>query len=268
LPARVPAYFDLLIAGFKAGHTGRHVHLGYWHAPPALTTPCSAEEFEAAQARLADVVIDLADLADGQSVLDVGCGFGGTLAAINARWRQMRLCGLNIDPRQLEICGALQPQPTNALTWLQADACALPLRESTFDRVICLEAMFHFRAREVFLAQAAAVLVRGGRLILSDILLRHPGTRAPTDVTALEAIMRRDYGPWPELWIGLDEVTEYARRAGFTLDRIIDGTAQTLPSYRVTAPHPEMPPRSAGSLTRWLHREGYLTYVCLAFTRV
>ena len=52
--------------------------------------------------------------------------------------------------------------------------------------------------------------------------------------------------------------------------RIIEATDQTLPTYRMTAPGDldALPPRpSAGSLMRWLHREGYLSYLCLAFTK-
>jgi cyclopropane fatty-acyl-phospholipid synthase-like methyltransferase len=264
---QVPPYFDGLIAGFHAGRTGRHVHLGYWDAPPPLTALCTAEEFEAAQARLAEIVIDLAELRDGQRVLDVGCGFGGTLAAIDARWHNMRLSGLNIDPRQLEICRTVNPMPTNALMWLEADACAMPVRANAFDRLMCLEAMFHFRSRAMFLAQAAAALTGGGRLALTDILLTRPPVRAPVSIAELEAAMRREYGPWPELWIGLEQIKEYARGAGLILDRAIEATAQTLPSYRITAPADAPPPRSAGSLMRWLHREGFLSYQCLAFIK-
>jgi len=265
-PQKAPPYFDGLIAAFKAGQTGRHVHLGFWNAPPPLSAPCSPEEFAAAQARLADIIIDLADIHDRQRVLDVGCGFGGTLAAIDACRDHMRLVGANIDQRQLEICRTIRARPTNALIWLEADACALPLRKDTFDRVICLEAMFHFRSRADFLAGAAAALAPGGRLALTDILVRLPGSRPPADIAVIEETMRREYGPWPELWIGLDQILEYARCAGLTLDRAIDATAQTLPSYRITTPA-EAPPLSAGSLMRWLHREGYLSYQLLAFSK-
>src|ERR1041385_8219502 len=121
LHAKVPPYFDLLIDGFKSGRAGRHVHLGYWDAPPSLTAPCAVGEFEAAQARLCDTVIDLADLHGGQRVLDVGCGVGGTLDAISARWQRMRLVGLNIDRRQIDICRSIAPRPTNTLEFAIAD---------------------------------------------------------------------------------------------------------------------------------------------------
>jgi MPBQ/MSBQ methyltransferase len=269
VPTRVPPYFDLLIDAFSSGQTGRHVHLGYWDAPP-LASRCAADEFEAAQARLCDIFIELADLSDGQSVLDVGCGFGGTLAAVDSRRQDMRLMGLNIDRRQLDICRTLPARPTNSLSFAMADACAMPFRPNCFDRLLCLEAMFHFPSRHAFLAQAADALRSGGRLALTDILLRNPGDQAPVDIAVLEQTIRREYGPWPRLWAGLDQMLESAHRSGLALERIIDATDQTLPTYRMTAPgdHDAPPPRpSAGSLMRWLHREGYLSYVCLAFTK-
>jgi SAM-dependent methyltransferase len=151
-----------------------------------------------------------------------------------------------------------------------ADACALPFRSEAFDRVFCVEAMFHFRAREVFLREAASVLRRGGRLVLSDILLRAPAGSTSPSVDAIEAAIRGEYGPWPQLWITVDTIVEMARRAGLKLDGVVDATRQTLPTYRVTAPqeHEGLPSRlSAGSVLRWLHSEGYLSYVCMSFEK-
>jgi SAM-dependent methyltransferase len=204
---RVPPYFDLLIDGFKAGRTGRHVHLGYWDAAPPPATPCTAAEFEAAQARLCNIVINLADLNDGQSVLDVGCGFGGTLAAVDDRWQHMRLVGLNIDRRQLDICRTLTPHRTNSLSLVMADADAMPLRPAAFDRLVCLEAMFHFPSRIGFLRQAADALHRCRPPTSCPTLDRHrgemvdqhqdgqqhePDSRAPADQLFLDRQQRLD----------------------------------------------------------------------------
>lgn len=266
----MPPYFDLLIEGFRNGRTGRHVHLGYWDAPPSLSTPCTADEFEKAQARLTDVVIELTDLRDGQAVLDIGCGFGGTLAAVNAKRKNMRLIGVNIDPRQLEICRTIVPREGNNLSFEQADACAMAFEQGRFDRAICLEAMFHFLSRAIFFRQAARVLRAGGKLVVTDIPLSNPGRSAPVETALLEQIMRREYGPWPDLWIDANAVVDAARQAGLALERSVDMTAQTLPSYRITAPRDEdaLPPRpTAGGLMRWLHRNGHLSYLCLSFTK-
>jgi MPBQ/MSBQ methyltransferase len=273
VPPAVPRYFDYLIDAFRAHGAGRHVHLGYWDDPPPLNAACGAQEFADAQARLTDVLIRMADLKAGQTVLDVGCGFGGTLEAA-AKWPSMRLTGINIDKRQLEICRSAAVDG-NALSLVVADACALPFRSQSFDRIFCVEAMFHFRDRAAFLCEAAGVLRDGGRLVISDILLRNPGTNAGVDVATVEELIRSEYGPWPQPWTAVDALLDGAQQAGLTLERSLDMTRQTLPTYRFTAPLPldatldvTLGLRSAGEALRWLHSKGYLSYLCLSFAKL
>jgi cyclopropane fatty-acyl-phospholipid synthase-like methyltransferase len=264
----VPAYFDFLIDEFRRGHGSRDVHLGYWDDPPSLDMPCHSREFETAQARLTEIMIGLADLRGAHDVLDIGCGLGGTLEAL-ARWPDMRLVGINVDRRQLDICRGV-PVVGNSLSLVMADACTLPFRSASFDRVFCVEAAFHFRSRGMFLYEAANALRAGGRLVLSDILLGDPGQDAPYDRDAVAAAIRRDYGPWPQLWVKIEEILDAARHAGLRPDRVIDATRQTLPSYRVTAPqHHDAASAvpSAGEAMRWLHANGHLSYVCLSFVK-
>lgn len=268
MPVTVPRYFDPLIEGFWSGHAGRNVHLGYWDEPPLLSASCSPQEFEAAQARLTEILIDLADLHEGQSVLDVGCGFGGTLEAVGNR-RRLRRAGVNVDRRQLDICRML-PATTGPLWLVLADACALPFRAASFDRVFCVEAMFHFRARDGFLRQAAQVLRPGGRLVVSDILLRRPTGPAALSAAAIETAIGGEYGPWPQPFVNAEEIVNNAGQAGLRLEKTIDATRQTLPTYRVTAPQQQegLPQRpSAGSVLRWLHASGHLSYLCLSLIR-
>jgi MPBQ/MSBQ methyltransferase len=268
VPITVPRYFDLLVEGFWSGRAGRHIHLGYWDEPPPLSAPCGPREFEAAQARLTQILIDLADLHEGQCVLDVGCGFGGTLEAVG-KWPGMRRTGVNVDRRQLDICRTLAA--TSGPLWLVlADACALPFQTAGFDRMFCIEAMFHFRARDGFLREAARVLRPGGCLVLSDILLRRPIEPAPLSAAAIEAAIGGEYGPWPQPFVTIEEIVKDAARAGLRLEQTIDATRQTLPTYRVTAPQQQegLPQRpSAGSVLRWLHAGGRLSYLCLSLIK-
>jgi hypothetical protein len=76
--------------------------------------------------------------------------------------------------------------------------------------------------------------------------------------------------PWPELWVGFDQILDSACESGLVLNRSIKATEQTFPTYWMIAPDDQnaLPPQpAAGSLMRWLHREGYLSYLCLAFTK-
>jgi MPBQ/MSBQ methyltransferase len=267
---RLPAYLDGLIAAYRAGQTGRSLHLGYWDRPPDLAKPCMPGEFAAAQARLTERVIELVALRPGRRVLDVGCGFGGTLAEIGRRSTPVALIGLNIDRRQLELCRSITPRAGSTLALVEADACALPFAPATFDYLFCVEALFHFQSRQLFLAEAARLLHPGGTLLVSDILLRDPGTAAPWHSGTMTTAIRGDYGPWPELWVEASRLQRWAAAEGFDLTSSQDWTAETLPSHRTTAPDdkPERHPNpGAGHVLRWLHSHGWLTYQILVFRR-
>jgi MPBQ/MSBQ methyltransferase len=269
---RVPPYFDGLLEGYRRGEVRRFVHLGYWDAGAP-----EDEDFEGAQQRLDRLHRTLADLHDGQAVLDVGCGFGGTLEAMDATHGGMLLAGVNIDRRQLGICRSLAPAACNEFCWVQADACALPFRAARFDRVLCVEAMFHFRSRRTFFAEAARVLKAGGALVCSDIVLTQAES-AEVPPHVMSAALRQGYGPWPDPWGEEGTHTRLAAGCGFECTAMCDITAHTAPSYRFTAPScadaparivaPETPPALRAALAlRWLHTQGGLSYRCFRFVK-
>ena len=161
----MPAYLDAMLAAHASGRAGRSIHLGYW--PPGQA--CEADDFASAQARLDDFVIDAAAICDGLAVLDVACGLGGLLATLDTRFRGMELTGVNHDPRQLDACHRVRPRPDTILRWVEADACRLPFADASFDRVLCVEAMFHFRSRDAFLREA---FLRPGDAVRASLLVR------------------------------------------------------------------------------------------------
>lgn len=120
-------------------------------------------------AQMNSVLLAAGKVASGQRLLDVGCGFGGTIEQINTEYSAMRLAGLNIDLRQL-VAAEAQTKAVNGnhMSWVAADACELPFEDNSFDRVLAVECIFHFSSRERFLGEAAHVLRPGGYLALSD----------------------------------------------------------------------------------------------------
>jgi len=260
---QVPPYFDALIAAYRRGATQRPVHLGYWQDG-------DHGDFAGAQARLDQVMIDLADVRDRQSVLDIGCGFGGTIARINDRRHGMRLAGVNVDARQIDICRGIIPRAHNSLSWHLADATELPFGDAAFDRVFCIEAMFHFSSRRKLFAEAARVLKPGGVMVGTDILFS-PAAKSAT--VPVERILQAGFGPWPDVWSTDADHVALAEAAGLKGD-VRDITDRVAPTHNYTSPpnadplDPHVPaPVLASVVLKWLHDRDWLRYVSFKFER-
>jgi len=96
-------YFDYLLEALATGDEsvaksfGRHVHWGYWQDP--AKADLSVADFAEAAENLTAQVCLAATIDNNLSVLDVGCGFGGTVAYLNENYTGMALTGLNLDER-------------------------------------------------------------------------------------------------------------------------------------------------------------------------
>ena len=248
------------------------MHWGYWPNPPHGAEPARAS-FAAAAEALSQQLLAVAAIAAGDRVLDVGCGFGGTIACLNAHGQGLALTGVNLDARQIERARRrVQPKGDNQITWLTADACALPLNDASQDVVLAVECIFHFPSRDRFLAEVRRVLKPGGRLVLSDFvpvsplawLLRQLGRqrRGP--------LSNRTYGPIDCSW-GWRRYAARAARLGLPLVQNIDITPNTLPTYHVVGhlframgwPTAADDTALIERLSRW----GLLRYRILAFER-
>jgi cyclopropane fatty-acyl-phospholipid synthase-like methyltransferase len=239
-PFHVAPYFDVLMQRLEAGDRrmtiafGRHVHWGYWPQPElADGTP---EDYARAAERLCRKVCDAAGIRDGMRVLDVGCGFGGTIASLNERFSRLDLVGVNIDARQLHRAReTVRASNGNRIRFLEADACQLPFEASSFDAVLAVECIFHFDSRPAFLAGAARCLAPGGRLALSDLVPRQEIMDQLTRYDpGQDEATRKSYGQ-VDLRCSVEQYHQLAAEAGLTLlssDNISENTLPTYPFLR------------------------------------
>jgi ubiquinone/menaquinone biosynthesis C-methylase UbiE len=226
-------YFDILLRELGRGNPqaertfGANVHWGYWEDPERADLRLEAY-FEAADRMNSEIFREL-DARPGQKVLDAGCGFGGTLAALGRQVQGVRRVGLNIDPRQVARARAQVPD----VEFVIADACRLPFTAAEFDSVMAVECIFHFPSRRDFFSEAHRVLKPGGTLVVSDFL-RKPWTIPQQLLLFLKhrTATRRAYGH-AALPLTPAGYRRLARSTGFETIRARDITRNTLPTYDV-----------------------------------
>jgi ubiquinone/menaquinone biosynthesis C-methylase UbiE len=226
-------YFDLLMDERQdGGETGQlwesQVHWGYWENPK--TADGTRADYTEAMEQMNGVLLAAGRVADGQRLLDVGCGFGGTIQQINAGHSGMDLTGLNIDPRQLAAAEAqTSPARGNEISWVEGDACELPFENDSFDRVLAVECIFHFPSREKFLAEAARVLKPGGYLAVSDFVPTMAFFAKTPIWMAIRSQIEKSYGTLGN--VPIRSYKSLGKRAGLQLDASRNIRKNTVPTY-------------------------------------
>gem|GEM_PF-1491755 len=105
---------------------------------------------------------DLAGAGPGSEILDVGCGAGQTLLALDGRGFQGRV-GVDINPEALALGARLVGPDRPALRLVRATADALPFPEGSFTHVVSRVALNYMRQGPA-LAEMVRVLRPGGYL--------------------------------------------------------------------------------------------------------
>jgi ubiquinone/menaquinone biosynthesis C-methylase UbiE len=234
-------YFDKLVPQLageqnpaRAGIFGKNVHWGYWADPAAATL--TTEDFRAASDAMTRRLLLQAKPAAGQRILDVGCGFGGTVAQLNEDCTDLDLTGVNIDARQIDrAIATVQPLAgrNNKIAFVVGDACALPFPDASFDTVLAVECIFHFPSRVTFFKEVQRVLRPGGKLVLSDFVI-HGWGRLPVILIYRWFMkdIREVYGTHNR-FVPFSWYRVLARQSGLACGPIDDITRNTIPTYAV-----------------------------------
>jgi len=148
-------------AAFFARALGPHLKYSacYWPAGVATLGEAEAAMLELTAAR--------AELADGQSVLDLGCGWGSLSLWAAARFPRSRFTAVsNARSQRDHIAAQARARGLANVTAQAADVRTLALPGGAFDRVVSIEMFEHMRNYQALLRRIAGWLAPGGALFV------------------------------------------------------------------------------------------------------
>jgi tocopherol O-methyltransferase len=181
---------------------GDNIHHGYWIR--------GDESKELAQAQLTEHVAELAKLQNGFSVLDIGCGFGGTSLYLAQKYK-VHATGITISPVQVEMARKAAATANLDAQFLLMDAEALDFSQP-FDVLWSVESISHYHDRRGFFANAVKFLKPGGVFALTD-WFKKPGLSPAQNRKFIEPI---DRGMFVELET-MDDYESYLIASGLEI---------------------------------------------------
>lgn len=159
-------------------------------------------------------LIDQAEIGEGQSVLDLGCGTGTLTVIIKQAQPRAEVTGLDGDAKVLRIARAKAAKAGVPLQFDEGMSYQLPYADNSFDRVLSSMMLHHLSTddKKRTLAEVLRVLRPGGEVHVVDFgPPRTPYTRLITFVLArMEQAAVNLKGLLPEMFraAGFERVQE------------------------------------------------------------
>lgn len=123
-------------------------------------------DLDAAEAAMLALSCERAEIADGQRVLDLGCGWGSASLWIARRFPNCRVLGVsNSASQRADILARAAAAGLHNVEILTADANTFT-PPGRFDRIVSIEMMEHARNWRALLARAASWLEPGGKMFV------------------------------------------------------------------------------------------------------
>ena len=220
----------------------QHMHVGYWDADHPFTN----DLLEGA-IRFTNYMIDHVAIAEGQSFIDIGCGYG-VPGAYLARQKKCNVWGITASKQQKMFADSyiLQNKLEKQLQVQVADARHLPFKDSIFGGGWFFESIFHI-GHEQALLEAGRVLKANAELLIADFIKTRDFSEEETN------FMNQEVGITS--LVSIDEYPTLMDRAGFTIVDAKDITEHTIDAERKWQVHLQIIERNKGT---WKNPETYV----------
>ncbi|MBK8522086.1 MAG: methyltransferase domain-containing protein [Ferruginibacter sp.] len=168
------------------------VNMGYWKDISQI----DPEKIHIANQAMFKLVSEAAMFSEkDEKVVDIGCGFATNIKYCLDKYNIKNMAGLNISPFQTNWGNHFLKQEglSSKAEIILGSATDMPFDDASIDRIISIEAAFHFDTRETFLKEVVRVLKHGGVLSLADLIICKP--KNPFQKLFVKSIMKALYVP-------------------------------------------------------------------------
>ncbi|WP_232309030.1 methyltransferase domain-containing protein [Picosynechococcus sp. PCC 73109] len=221
------SYDDWTQDGILEFYWGEHIHLGHYGSPPRRKDFLqSKHDFVHEMIRWGG----LDCLPPGTTVLDVGCGIGGS-SRILARDYGFKVVGITISPQQVKRAQELTPPHIQARFQVD-DALNLSFSDGSFDVVWSVEAGPHMPDKARYAQEMLRVLKPGGILVVADWNQRDD-RRKPLNWWE-RPVMRQLLDQWSHpAFSSIEGFSEQLEATGLVAGKVAvdDWTRETLPAW-------------------------------------
>lgn len=174
-------------------------------------------------------IAKVAHIKNGDRVLDVGCGIGGTSIWL-AKDKGAVVTGISIVPVEINKARrlAVVEEISDMVDFLICDMRQTKFKNKTFDAVIGIESVCHLENKDDLVREAYRLLKPGGRLVISD------GYVQKIDMSVKE---KRQMRKWLDGWAvpnlaSIEDMCLHLGRAGFKRITVEDRTKSIMPFSR------------------------------------
>ena len=237
---------------------GQDIHIGRYDT--------GTETIAEASAAMTQYLLERAAIAAGFRVLDIACGFGGTLRTLARLGCQVK--GVDISENCVDHArnANIRAGYEDRIEVRVGDFHSIDSESDVWDAVVCQEAIIHSPDRPKVFAEAYRVLRPGGVFAMSDIL-----TGEEADISMVEAAFAR---LGASAGATISDYQKMARDAGFEVLHVEERLDDIRTHYdklaeQLAGPDVSLDADARASITKSISRwqdalaHGYVTWGCL-----